>query len=67
MGVIMFACPITGKEMPTGIECDEDSFRLISGNALSIQCSVCGQGHSWESLTRWLGEISVKPPREFES
>jgi hypothetical protein len=47
MAVVMIRCPVTGDEIPTGIEADEVSFTSAIFENKRIKCASCDQWHSW--------------------
>jgi hypothetical protein len=42
---LLFACPITGRPVPTGIETDVESLRASWKSVLKLDCPHCGEGH----------------------
>jgi hypothetical protein len=47
MGVLMVACPATGKEFSTGISTDEETFNSLPNIAIKAACPHCGRVHRW--------------------
>ena len=47
MGVLMVACPVTGKELSTGISTDEETYSILPNIATKATCPYCGQVHRW--------------------
>jgi hypothetical protein len=45
MPSLLFTCPKTRKQAPTGIETDVQSLRAVWSKTLEIQCSLCGEMH----------------------
>jgi hypothetical protein len=54
MGVIMIACPSTGRAVSTGIETMEVD-RLPTVIATTV-CPACGRVHEWTKHDAWLAE-----------
>ena len=52
MGIIMIKCPVTGRDVSTGIETIgiED---LPAGTAKMV-CPACGGAHDWITTNAWL-------------
>jgi transcription elongation factor Elf1 len=45
MAPLLFTCPKTGKQTPTGIEIDAKSLRSAWSKSLKLQCPQCGKTH----------------------
>jgi hypothetical protein len=55
MGVVMIACPTTGRSISTGIETDARSFaRLANDKPAKLKCPVCDRVHVWWPREAWL-------------
>ena len=54
MNEIMIRCPVTGKELSTGIFSDPGSFALTSFFVSQVHCPICGVEHSWSKSDAWL-------------
>ena len=54
MGVIMIACPSTGRAVSTGIETME--VEALPTVIATTVCSVCGRVHEWTKHDAWLAE-----------
>ena len=52
--MLVMRCPRTGQEVPTGIETDPDSFRLIPDVMIYTACPHCGIDHAWWPNEAWL-------------
>jgi hypothetical protein len=57
MGVIMIACPSTGRAVSTGIETMEVE-GLPTVIATTV-CPVCGRVHEWTKHDAWLAEAGA--------
>jgi hypothetical protein len=44
---VVVACPITGREVPTGIVTDITSFANLPKGDAQFSCPACGQSHKW--------------------
>ena len=49
MGALIFVCPATGKEVPTGIEMDLASLKQLEG--AKIYCPHCRQSHQMAGIS----------------
>jgi hypothetical protein len=49
MGVIIVTCPVTGREIESGIEIDRDSFARISSTVGRVWCPYCKTEHEWRA------------------
>lgn len=56
MASVMVKCPITGKEVPTGVDMDKFSFQTARMSGNSFRCRACGQMHTWDKDQAWLEE-----------
>ena len=54
MSMITTRCPRTGREIPTGIETDPDSFEKIPDIPAKVRCPACGDEHEWRKSQAWL-------------
>jgi hypothetical protein len=55
MGVVMIACPTTGRSISTGIETDAQSFAsLPNEKPAKVKCPVCDRIHVWWAREAWL-------------
>ena len=48
MPAIFFICPVTGREVPSGIETDEHSFDSMTAQKITLLCPHCGKSHNWQ-------------------
>lgn len=63
MGVLMVACPVTGKEFSTGISTDEETYSILPNIATKATCPYCGQVHRWwPKEGRLLEVVDPGPP-----
>jgi hypothetical protein len=60
MREIMVRCPETGKEIPTGIWCDGESFARLPFIVSHASCPVCGKLHGWSKADAWLSEPELE-------
>ena len=58
-------CPVTGKPVATGVECDSESFLRIPFLVATEGCPVCGNPHSWRKSETLL--IDGAAPVECEA
>jgi hypothetical protein len=47
MGIVIIVCPHTGRDVSTGIEIDEASFRKLPDVLVRSRCPQCGMQHAW--------------------
>ncbi len=47
MGMIKIKCPKTGKDVPTGIAMDLQSFGSSTFTNNGVRCPHCGEMHIW--------------------
>jgi hypothetical protein len=59
MGELMLKCPITSRELATGIYVDEDGFKRLPNTVTKTACPHCRQLHSW-----WTKEARLSVPGE---
>ena len=45
MAQLLFTCPKTRRQAPTGIETDVQSLRAAWSKTLKVQCPRCGEMH----------------------
>jgi transcription elongation factor Elf1 len=45
MASLLFTCPTTRQQAPTGIGTDVQSLRAAWSKTLTIHCSLCGETH----------------------
>ena len=60
MGMVMIACPVTGREVPTGMTADRAAFMatvVFFGRTL---CPHCGITHEWFAKDAWVRESGVR-------
>src|SRR5262249_22291031 len=59
LGVLLIKCPVTGKEVSTGIETDEHSLELMPDTVAQSACPHCGSDHAWSKFDARLSETGV--------
>jgi hypothetical protein len=70
MGIIMIKCPVTGRDVSTGIETmDIEELPVVTAKMV---CPACGRVHDWITTNAWLahsgeqyrlGPTPANPPR----
>jgi hypothetical protein len=45
MAELLFVCPTTHQQAPTGIETDVKGLRAAWSKRLKVHCSICGETH----------------------
>lgn len=63
MGLIMIRCPITGREIPTGMKANRFSFNRSPVFFGHTFCPVCQRNHEWFAKDAWVRE----PTERYES
>ena len=48
MPQIIFTCPITDEDVPSGIETEQTSLDQIAPEEITLVCPHCGQPHTWQ-------------------
>jgi hypothetical protein len=61
MATIFTTCPITGREISTGIDTDAPTLATMPEVITRIVCPVCGQTHNWSRHNAVLRERKVRP------
>jgi hypothetical protein len=60
MGVLIIKCPVTGKDISTGVETDAEGFDRMPNLVSYAHCSDCMTDHAWRPLDAKL--VEVWPP-----
>jgi hypothetical protein len=69
MGLVVISCPHTGREVSTGIEMDEATFRQLPDVLLRTHCPHCDMQHAWwprEARLDGAGSEAWTVPRRVE-
>jgi hypothetical protein len=70
MGIIMIKCPVTGRDVSTGIE--TMGIEELPAVTAKMVCPACGRVHDWITTNAWLahsgeqyrlGPTPPSPPR----
>ena len=56
MGVLMIRCPVSGREISTGIKTDRSSFRATPVFFAHTYCGFCRREHQWFARDAWVCE-----------
>jgi len=64
MGAVMVRCPQTGRDIPTGIVSDRQSFQAMPVFFGRVRCPACQAEHEWFAGDAWVRET---PRREAVS
>ena len=59
MGALIFVCPATGEEVPTGIEMDLATLGQVDW--AKIYCPHCQQSHQMAGISYWLEPAQTEP------
>jgi hypothetical protein len=60
MGAVMIKCPNTGRDIPTGLVADRESFRATPVFFSRTFCPLCQRQHEWFAQQAWVCD-SPKP------
>jgi len=58
MGAVMIKCPDTGRDIPTGLEADRESFRATPVFFSRTFCPICQTHHEWFAQQAWVCEAA---------
>ena len=61
MGPVMIRCPNAGREIPTGIVADRESFNAAPVFFARVKCPACRSEHEWFAKEAWVCEGDVTP------
>jgi hypothetical protein len=59
MATLFFRCPVTGREVSTGLEIDRASYARIDDDYVEISCPYCKEPHPLASVKSWLEDASA--------
>ena len=59
MAAILITCRITGQDVYTGIDMDEDTFANIPNVPMQTHCPHCGGNHVWWTRQAHLGSRPI--------
>ena len=61
--MIVYTCPKTGREVPSGVLTDENSLAHLPHEKIRVQCLVCGDLHEfWTSEVRLAADATNEKP-----
>jgi hypothetical protein len=63
MGAVMIRCPTTGRDIPTGIVMDRESFRATPVFFAQVDCPICRTKHEWFAKEAWVRDAEPRPAR----
>jgi hypothetical protein len=61
MGMIMFRCPQTGREISTGLAIEPARFKALPVFFSRSYCPICRTEHEWFAQEAWVREESPHP------
>jgi hypothetical protein len=67
MGVVMIKCPITAREISTGIVTDRTRFESSPVFFARVYCPICRIEHEWFAQDGWVCDGPSLAPRRFET
>jgi endogenous inhibitor of DNA gyrase (YacG/DUF329 family) len=47
MGTVTVTCPVTGKQISTGIETEAEVLNHLPKIEAAVHCPLCGEKHFW--------------------
>jgi hypothetical protein len=62
ISMVMVRCPVTGRELSTGVEMDAATFERLPEIRAQIRCPACGRDHPWSTREAWLGNPAPSAP-----
>ena len=62
-GTVMVRCPETGRDIPTGIVTDPESFAATPVFFARVFCPICRAEHEWFAKEAWICEADAAPRR----
>jgi hypothetical protein len=62
MGTVMVRCPMTGREIATGIVADRESFSSTPVFFARVYCPMCRTQHEWFAKDAWVCDADPTPP-----
>jgi hypothetical protein len=48
MSQIVFTCPVTDEDVPSGIETEKASLDQMAAEEITLVCPHCGRPHTWQ-------------------
>jgi hypothetical protein len=61
MGTVMVRCPQTGRDIPTGMVADRESFEATPVFFAGVLCPICRTQHEWFAQEAWVCEAEPEP------
>jgi len=65
LGTLMTICPVTGRNIETGIETDKRTLKSALDFSGSVTCPVCGREHVISNDNAWVCETIGGQPEYF--
>jgi hypothetical protein len=59
MATLFFRCPVTGREVSTGLDVDHASYARIDEDYVEISCPYCKEPHPLASVKSWLEDVTA--------
>jgi hypothetical protein len=57
MGMVMTRCPVTGRQIATGVTADRVSYRAMPVFFALAYCRYCKTTHEWFARDGWVCEL----------
>jgi hypothetical protein len=61
MAIIFTTCPISGREISTGVETDAKSFAQMPEFVARVHCPYCRVDHNWTKHNSFIVEEGTDP------
>ena len=55
---LKFICPVTDRQVDTGVDLDEDSFAKLD-DGTELGCPACADAHRLDNVQSWLGDATL--------
>ena len=67
MGVLVFLCPKTAREIATGINTDRSSIARTGRRTIYLDCPHCQETHSFRVSQGWVDNYARSVPSVVET
>ena len=62
MPEILIRCPVTGKDVPTGVALPAEVFLEADIETYPVECPHCGLQHTWDKKSAYLQVPAEREP-----
>jgi hypothetical protein len=63
IGALVFRCPLTQRDIESGIEIDRVTFRKIAQFGVRVNCTACGHRHEFKVASGNIASSRLVQPR----